>query len=200
MLARLVDLQFANSELSELDLEEKLEYIITDLLKIVDLYAGPEYCFYYKCAQTKILVFMCMIFGPAFPILYLICLVGIIIQYFLERILLTYFYKLPPKFSHQLTLQNIRIIQLCPVFTLALTLWFYTNKQMFGNTIDNVQTMDEIIMSHHLLYQVRWKQFTQPQKELAYALIILLVLIVISELSDTIMKLLPKMGDYAVDF
>lgn len=37
MIARLVDLQFANSELSELDLEEKLEFIITDLLKVVDL-------------------------------------------------------------------------------------------------------------------------------------------------------------------
>lgn len=48
-----------------------------DYLSFIDLYAGPEYYFYYKCSITNIIVFTCIIFGGCMPILYFIGLFAI---------------------------------------------------------------------------------------------------------------------------
>lgn len=48
-----------------------------DFLKYIDLHAGPQYCFYYKCASTNFLIFFTIIFGTILPILYPISLIGI---------------------------------------------------------------------------------------------------------------------------
>ena len=50
-----------------------------NFLKFLDLNAGPEYFFYQKCANTNMMVLICTIFGPAFPILYFIGLWGLTI-------------------------------------------------------------------------------------------------------------------------
>ena len=73
-------------------------------MRYIDLYAGPEYCFHFKSANTNLIVFTSLIFGPMMPILYFMCLYSIGIQYFMERVTLTYFYRLPPKFSEKLTI------------------------------------------------------------------------------------------------
>ena len=81
-----------------------------DYLEFLELHAGPEYCIYYKCANTNMMVFITLIFGPALPILYFISLCSLCCQYFIERLTLAYFYRIPPKFSDKLTLLNIKIM------------------------------------------------------------------------------------------
>lgn len=75
-----------------------------DLLQFVDLRVGPAYCHEYKVANTNLLVFSCLIFGPAMPILYLCGLIGVANHYIMDRINLTYFYRLPPKYSEKITI------------------------------------------------------------------------------------------------
>ena len=70
-----------------------------DYIEFLELHAGPEYNFYYKTANTTIMVFITLIFGPALPILYVISLITIGSAYFIDRLALTYFYRLPPKYS-----------------------------------------------------------------------------------------------------
>ena len=70
-----------------------------DYIEFLELHAGPEYNFYYKTANTTIMVFITLIFGPALPILYVISLITIGSAYFIDRLSLTYFYRLPPKYS-----------------------------------------------------------------------------------------------------
>ena len=48
-----------------------------DLLKYIDLYAGPYYYFHYKTANTAIIVLNCLIFGPMIPALYITGLVSV---------------------------------------------------------------------------------------------------------------------------
>ena len=43
-------------------------------LEFLDLYAGPEYLFFYKVANVNLMVFITLIFGSVFPILYFIAL------------------------------------------------------------------------------------------------------------------------------
>ena len=70
-----------------------------DLQKYIDLHVGPEYYFHYKVGNTAIIVYNCLIFGPLMPLLYLTGLVSVGIQYLVERISLTYFYRVPLNFD-----------------------------------------------------------------------------------------------------
>ena len=75
-----------------------------DFLKYIDLRAGPQYSFHSKLANTQLLVFMVIIFAPMLPILYPIAIGSLILQYLTDKLFLTYFYRLPPKYSEDLTL------------------------------------------------------------------------------------------------
>jgi len=101
--------------------------VSNDFLRYIDLYAGPAYEFHYKTANTNLIVFTSLIFGPMFPVLYFVALYAIGVQYVTERLTLTYFYRLPPKFSEELTLLNIKIMKVAPFINLIFTTWLYTN-------------------------------------------------------------------------
>jgi hypothetical protein len=99
-----------------------------DYIEFLELHGGPEYNFYYKTANTTIMVFITLIFGPALPVLYIISLLSIGSTYFIDRLALTYFYRLPPKYSDKLTLLNLRIMSFAPLISLTFTFWLYNNQ------------------------------------------------------------------------
>lgn len=87
----------------------------------------------------------------------------------IERLSLTYFYRIPPKFSDKLTLLNIKIMSFAPISSLFLTFWLHTNKQMFDNKIDPVKSQGELTLSHHLVSAIRWSQLNPSDRALIYA-------------------------------
>ena len=70
-----------------------------DFLKYLDTRAGPEYSFHSKLAATNLLLFFTIAFGSILPILYPVALVACLVQYMTDKLFLTYFYRLPPKYS-----------------------------------------------------------------------------------------------------
>jgi hypothetical protein len=80
------------------------KYDKNDFLKYLDLYAGPEYSFDSKLANTNMLIFLTIIFGPMIPLLFPIAFFAVLVQYLSEKVLLSYFYRLPPKYSEKLVL------------------------------------------------------------------------------------------------
>lgn len=127
-----------------------------DYLSFLDLHAGPEYFFYYKCALTNLIVLTCILFGGSMPVLYFIGLVAVALQYLFERWALTFFYRLPPKYSESLTLTTIALIGYAPVCALAILFWQHTNMQMFDNKIDKLTTQNQVRRSHHFLSSIEW--------------------------------------------
>lgn len=138
-------------------------------LTFIDQHVGPEYLFYFKAANCIILTCTCLIFGPAFPIFYFIGFVGIGVTYLMERLTLAYFYRIPKQFDEKLVMQNLRFMNYLPVFSLGVTFWLYTNRQMFGNDIYPLHTRDEVTFSNH--------NFNTAFSDLSAAHIVLLVLI-----------------------
>jgi hypothetical protein len=70
---------------------------------------------------------MAMCLGAVFPIFYSIAVIAILIQYIVERLTLALFYRLPPKFSLDLTLLNLKILSYGPIFGLLLSFWLFGN-------------------------------------------------------------------------
>lgn len=66
-----------------------------DDMKFFELFVGPHYNFATSTASTNCLAFITIVFGLAFPILYPVCLLGVVAQYCVERYSLATFHQLP---------------------------------------------------------------------------------------------------------
>lgn len=104
---------------------------------------------------------MTIFLGAAFPIFYPIATLAILIQYTIERYTLARFYRLPPKFSLDLTLLNLNILSYAPAFGLLLCFWLYGNHQMFSNEkIESFQRINSpTVPSHHYVGDTFAKMF-----------------------------------------
>lgn len=99
-----------------------------DNIKFLELQAGPEYNFHNKSASLNVILFTTLIFGAAFPILYLVALFALIIQYVTERFTLAMLYRLPPKFTIDFTILNLVILSFAPIVSQALNFWMFGNR------------------------------------------------------------------------
>lgn len=98
------------------------------MLTFMDMNVGPEYPFYYKIAQTKITLWICVMLGPCMPVLYFVGAIAFIVQYIIDRLSLAYFYRLPPMYSERLTLNVVKTLKYYPCVALCIAFWLYTNK------------------------------------------------------------------------
>jgi hypothetical protein len=60
--------------------------------------------------------------------LYLIGMIAIGNQYIMERLSLTYLYRLPPNYNEKMTKSSLNILSFAPLFALSILLWQYTNR------------------------------------------------------------------------
>jgi hypothetical protein len=131
-----------------------------DNIKFLELHAGPEYMFQLKTASLNALLFLSVCLGLSFPMLYPIALFGIVIQYIVERYTLAVFYRLPPKFSLDMTSWNNHVLMVAPLYGLGVAFWLLGNRQMFENQeVGLSDRLGETYESHHTLGQVLSEAF-----------------------------------------
>ena len=123
----------------------------SDNMKYLELNAGPEYNFSVKTASLNVVIFMTVMFGMAFPMFYMICLFGVVIQYITERYTLAVWYRLPPKFSLDLTELNVYLLIICPIWAAGICFWIIGNQQLFGYQVDEMDSKNQVVLSHHTL-------------------------------------------------
>lgn len=99
-----------------------------DLLRYMDLKAGPEYPFQTRLAKTMLLVFAVVTFGPMMPLLYPIGAAGALIQYVSDKVLLVYFYRMPKQYSVKLTQSSLKAMLFTPFICLAVSFWAFSNR------------------------------------------------------------------------
>ena len=128
-----------------------------DMLTYMEMHAGPEYPFYYQPGKTIIVVLVCIVFGSSMPMLFLMAMVSLSVQYLVDRWTLAYFYRLPPPYSDKLTLSLLNAMSVAPIVSLSILFWQYTNKQMFDNRIDKIQVDNEARLSHHHISELEWQ-------------------------------------------
>jgi hypothetical protein len=75
---------------------------LTTSQSYVNMYAGPEYILYSQYSQMLVLIFVTFMYGLLMPILFPICLFGIINISIVDRISLTYYFRAPPSYDGKL--------------------------------------------------------------------------------------------------
>lgn len=120
--------------------QEVSKYDQNDLLKYLDLQAGPEYIMDYKIATTTTVFFIATVLGPILPLMYPIGLFANVVQYVVENITLERFYRLPKKQDESVVLTNTKMLMAGPILGLGISIWAMGNRQMFDNVIEPIQS------------------------------------------------------------
>jgi hypothetical protein len=115
----------------------------------VDLYSGPEYFIHFKYSGILNVAFVTMLYGLGIPLLFLVAAFTYFVLYSLERLLVAYFYQLPPTFDDQMTKNALRIIRWASVLHLFFGYWMLSNKQIFQNVYDFIPTSQAMMKTGH---------------------------------------------------
>ena len=84
---------------------------------------GPEFGIEFRMSRSLFTLAIALIFGPAFPLLYPITLLSFIILWTTERLLICYWYQLPPLYDITMAEDSLKIMKLIPIATLVFTFW-----------------------------------------------------------------------------
>lgn len=106
---------------------------LTTAQSYVNMYAGPEYILYSQYSQMLVLIFVTFMYGILMPILFPICLFGIINISIVDRWSLTYFFRAPPNYDGKLNEKALSLMSCAPVFMFGLGYWALSNTSMFLN-------------------------------------------------------------------
>lgn len=104
---------------------------LTSMQLYIDLYSGPEYQIHFRYSGILNVTFVCMMYGVGLPIFFGVASLTYFILYSFERILVAYFYQLPPTFDDQMTKNVVKIMRWAVLFHLFVGYWMLSNKQIF---------------------------------------------------------------------
>lgn len=91
------------------------------------MYAGPEFLIYSQNAFALVLIFTTFLYGVLMPILFFVCMIGLINMYIVDNIALTYFYRKPPMYDDKLNERVYSILLWAPALTFTFGYWALTN-------------------------------------------------------------------------
>lgn len=99
----------------------------------VSLYAGPVYLMQNRYNPIIVQVYCCFMFGLQIPIVFPLAFFGILNKYIVERIAITYWYRMPPFYNDKLSKIAMKILMFAPILMFITSYWAFGNKQIFEN-------------------------------------------------------------------
>jgi hypothetical protein len=80
-----------------------------------------------------LMVYVSFMYGLMMPILFPICVIGLINISIVDKFALTYYFRLPPKYDGKLNARALKILAGAPILTFIFGYWTLSNTQMFLN-------------------------------------------------------------------
>ncbi len=117
----------------------------------IDIYSGPEYLIHFKYSGILNVTFVTLMYGIGQPILFPIAFFSYFILYSIERVLIAYFYQLPPTFDEKMTKNALSILRWASVFYLFFGYWQLSNLSIFHNYWAYIKNSAEKRFSGHLV-------------------------------------------------
>ena len=115
----------------------------------VNLYSGPRHLMHFKYAAMLNTIWVTFMFGLALPLLFPIAAFTFINYYFVERILLTYYYQKPPMYDEKLNKIALAWLKFAPLLMMAFGYWTMGNRQIFSNVIVPLEFTSSTLETDH---------------------------------------------------
>jgi len=88
---------------------------------------------FFKYSNVLTITYVAFMYGTVLPILFPITFVGICNNFFMERLLLAYYYKQPGLLDNRLNDCGLDLLKKAPMFMIFFGYWFLGNRQVFFN-------------------------------------------------------------------
>jgi hypothetical protein len=118
--------------------------------QFVDIHCGPEYAIHYRYSSIVKAIIICLMYGPALPILYPITFVTMIVMVINERLVIFYYNREPPTFDDDMTVWSIKISEWTLWLSLPFSFWIMGNRQIYDNAVYPIQYSTDIRLSGHV--------------------------------------------------
>lgn len=89
----------------------------------VDLYSGPKYAIHFRYSALLTFVSLALVYGTAMPLVFPISVLGYLVYWFNERLLITYYYRQPPAYSVESTQSLLTILGWMPMISIPFVWW-----------------------------------------------------------------------------
>jgi hypothetical protein len=113
------------------------------------LWNEGEYIIHFKYSSMLNSVYVSMMYGIALPILFPITALTLFNLWFCERIVVSYYAKLPPALDDTLTTNALGVLRWAPLLLLMNSYWMLSNKQMFSNSWSYISIQSDSMLSNH---------------------------------------------------
>lgn len=110
---------------------------------------------HFKFAELLNVVFVCMMYGIAMPILFPIGCIYLINCYVCEKLQLAFIVPCPPQMGDTMVNQVIEIIKLAPILLILNGWWMIDNQQIFANKWTYIVKSFQPMPSGHRILQFR---------------------------------------------
>ena len=127
----------------------------TNMQTYIDIYSGPEYLIHFKYSGIMNVTFVTMMYGIGQPILFPIAIFSYLILFTVERVLIAYFYQMPPSFDDKMTKNALNILRWAAVFYLFFGYWQLSNQMIFQNWWSYISDTTDRMSSGHYIEQIR---------------------------------------------
>jgi hypothetical protein len=101
-----------------------------------DLYMGPEFCLDYRLAQMIAFVWVTFMFAPGMPILFVISALNFFVMYWVDKFLLTRFYRTPKNFDAEPIDFMLDKFKYCFAFHLVVGFLMLSNERILNSRED----------------------------------------------------------------
>ena len=110
---------------------DKFKTKLPSIQTYIDLHSGPEFAIHWRYSAVLLQLSIALFFGTGLPILYFIALVGCIIQYITDRLLICYFYREPPTYDDRMTLVASSALKFVAALSLIGSWYQLRSKSIF---------------------------------------------------------------------
>jgi len=104
------------------------------------------------------IAFVTMLYGMGIPILFPIAALSYFILYTIERILVAYYFQLPPTFDDKMTKNAVSILRWAAVLHLMFGYWMLSNQQIFQNVYSFIPSTTDLMLTGHTLDNIKVDQ------------------------------------------
>jgi hypothetical protein len=117
----------------------------------IDTYSGPKYAIHFRYSALLTFISLALVYGAAMPLVFPISVLGYLVYWFNERLLIAYYYKQPPAYSVESTQSVLTILGWVPLLSTPFVWWQFGNRQIFENTLFELHSSRDPNLSGHTI-------------------------------------------------
>lgn len=114
-------------------------------------WSGMDYIVHFKFANVLNVYFVTLMYGVGLPILFPLAALNFLNQWWTERVIVTYWMKMPPSLDNKLIKNLIEVCKWGPILYLVNGYWMLSNVQMFNNKWKYKDTRAVQMKSEHYI-------------------------------------------------